>query len=262
MKIGFIGAGNMGGALARAVVKTGEEVYLYDCFSEKAASLAKELGCHTASAEQMVASCDYIFIGVKPQSLSDLFEQLRPLLANAKKNLTWISMAAGISVSTVQSALDGSPVIRIMPNTPVGTGKGAVLYSCAKNVAESAKEGFLKLLSQAGILEELPERLIDAGCAVSGCGPAFVCIFAEALADGGVACGLSRKQARLLAAQTLSGTAELLLRDDAEPAALKDAVCSPGGTTIEGVLALENGKFRASVMQAVVSAYKKAKTLE
>ena len=260
MKIGFIGTGNMGGALACAAAKTGAELYLYDRCAEKAEALAKQLGCRTASLDAMVGSCALVFLGVKPQVLPELFSELQPLLPKAG-SVTWVSMAAGVPIERIRAALQGAPVIRIMPNTPVGVGKGMVLYACAENVTEAAAKAFLSALSEAGRLLELPEKLIDAGCAVSGCGPAFVCMFAEALADGGVACGLTRAQANLLAAQTLSGTAELLLQEGASPAALKDAVCSPGGTTIEGVLALEESGFRGAAMDAVIAAFEKAKIL-
>ncbi|MBR2977319.1 MAG: pyrroline-5-carboxylate reductase [Oscillospiraceae bacterium] len=260
MKIGFIGTGNMGGALARAAAKCGAELVLFDRCAETASALAAELGCRTASLEELTAACDLIFIGVKPQVLPDLLAQLKPLLPKAS-GATWVSMAAGVPIEKIQAGLGGAPLIRIMPNTPVGVGAGMVLYACSENVTDAAKAAFLSALGEAGEILALPETLIDAGCALSGCGPAFVCMFAEALADGGVSCGLPRAHAKLLAAQTLLGTASLLLRDGAEPAALKDAVCSPGGTTIEGVLALEEGHFRGTVMRAVRAACDKAKKL-
>lgn len=260
MKIGFIGTGNMGAALARAANHQGAELLLYDRSFEKAAKLAEELQTNAVSLAQLLSDADLVFLGVKPQALPELFGELKPLRSEAAPK-AWVSMAAGVPIEKIRKGLDGAPVIRIMPNTPVGVGKGMVLYTCADNVSDEAKHCFLNAMSQAGRLLELPEKLIDAGCAVSGCGPAFVSIFAEALADGGVACGLSRAQARLLAAQTLSGTAELLLQENAEPAALKDAVCSPAGTTIEGVLALEESGFRGAVMDAVLAAFEKAKKL-
>ena len=152
------------------------------------------------------------------------------------------------------------PTIRIMPNTPVSVGSGMILYTASANVTAEDKPAFLQNMAAAGVLDELHEELIDAGCAISGCGPAFVDLFLEALADGGVECGLPRDKALLYAAQMVLGSARLALESDTHPAVLKDRVCSPGGSTIVGVHALEDGAFRATVMGAVSAAY--AKTME
>jgi len=142
---------------------------------------------------------------------------------------------------------------------PASVGEGMILYDVNDLVTNQMTTEFLEIMSNAGKLDNLPEHLIDAGSAVSGCGPAFAFMFAEALADAGVECGLPRDKAILYAAQMLKGSAELLLRE-CNPGALKDKVCSPGGTTIAGVHALENAAFRAAAMNAVTSAYKR--TLE
>ncbi len=263
MKIGFIGAGNMGGALARAAAKAvaPENIYLADHFAEKAQALADDLGCNTATGLQIAADCDFIFLGVKPQVMADMLSQIAPVLAQRTDRFVLVSMAAGISMKDIQSMAGGSyAVIRIMPNLPVSVGSGMILYDTTENVSEGDIDTFCKALSCAGLLDRLPEKLIDAGSALSGCGPAFVCLFVEALADGAVACGLPREQAVRYAEQTLAGTAEMLLQSGQHPGALKDAVCSPGGSTIAGVGALEQGGFRASVMDAVASAYQR--TLE
>jgi pyrroline-5-carboxylate reductase len=147
-----------------------------------------------------------------------------------------------------------------MPNIPVSVGGGVILYDATENVPVEAVEAFCQTMGFAGLVDRLPEKLIDAGSALSGCGPAFVSLFVEALSDGAVACGLTRAQALRYAAQTVEGTAKMLLETGTHPAALKDAVCSPGGSTIAGVAALEQGAFRASVMEAVENAYQK--TLE
>ena len=143
-----------------------------------------------------------------------------------------------------------------MPNTPASVGEGMILFA-ANAAAECDIPLFLDVLAKAGTLDRLDERLIDAAACISGCGPAFVYMFAEALADGGVACGLPRDKALLYAAKTLKGAAEVILESGAHPEALKDAVCSPGGTTIEGVHALEEGSFRATAQNAVIAAYEK-----
>ena len=147
-----------------------------------------------------------------------------------------------------------------MPNTPVAVSGGMILYTLL-NVDKTQETEFLEFMSAAGRFDKLQEKLIDAGSALSGCGPAFVCQFIEALADGGVACGLPRDKALLYAAETLKGTAKLMLDTGEHPANLKDSVCSPGGSTIQGVRRLEQGAFRADVLDAVIAAYNKTKEL-
>ena len=151
MKIGFIGTGNMGGALARAAAKTGAEILLFDRDKKKAADLAAELKGAAISQELLLSSADLIFLGVKPQVLPAVFADLKPLLKTAKPK-AWVSMAAGVPIQKIRDGLNGAPVIRIMPNTPVGVGKGMVLYTCSENVAKKAKDVFLKTMNRAGRL--------------------------------------------------------------------------------------------------------------
>lgn len=259
-KYGFIGTGNMGGALARAarrnVPATG--IYLANRTPEKAKALAEELHCRVGDNRTVAAWADYIFLGVKPQMMAELLSELAPVLAEREQPVILVSMAAGTSISRVQELVGGGyPVIRIMPNTPVSVGEGVILYSCGPGVSENAESVFLNDLSSAGRFVPLPESLIDAGSAVSGCGPAFADLFLEALADGGVACGLPRAAALELAAQMVLGSAKLILESGEHPGVLKDAVCSPGGTTIQGVRKLESAGFRGAVMEAVIAAYEK-----
>lgn len=264
-KFGFIGCGNMGGALAAAVAKTvnGLALYLCDSFAQKAEELAATTGAKVSTVEEIASVCDYIFLGVKPQGFEGLFEELRPALAARKTPFVLVSMAAGITIETVERLAGGNArVIRIMPNTPASVGKGMILYCANDMVSTEQIDGFLHALSAAGSLDAILEDKIDAASALSGCGPAFVYLFAEALADGAVACGLARDKANFYAAQTLAGAAELLLQSGKHPGALKDAVCSPGGTTIEGVRTLEQGGFRASAMDAVIAAYEKTLKLK
>ena len=263
-KIGFIGTGNMGSALARAVSKKagGERLLLANRTPQKSEALAIELGALPADNRQVVLEADFIFLGVKPQGLPPLLSELSPLLRSRKEPALLISMAAGTSIFRIKELLSFScPIIRIMPNTPAAVGEGMLLYSAGEGVSEQDLEEFRSLLSDAGRLLALPEEQLDAGSALSGCGPAFVCLFAEALADGGVLSGLKRQDALLLAAQTLLGTAKLLLVSGKHPGELKDQVCSPGGTTIEGVRQLEEAGFRGSVMNAVFASFEKNKRL-
>jgi pyrroline-5-carboxylate reductase len=260
---GFIGAGNMGGALARAAAKAmaAENILISDVYAPAAEKLAAELGRKTVQAADVAAQADFIFLGVKPQVMAGMLSGIAPVLAERKTPYVLVSMAAGICIADIRRMAGGDyPVIRIMPNIPVKAGGGMILYDATENVTQQSLEAFLSGMEHSGRLDHLPEKLIDAGSALSGCGPAFVSLFIEALADGAVACGLPRAQAMQYAEQTLMGTAKLLLETGDHPGQLKDAVCSPGGSTIEGVRALEEGGLRGIVMDAVQAAYER--TLE
>ena len=263
-KFSFIGTGNMGGALARAAVRRlpPEEVLLSNRTQAKAEALAKELGCTAGSARQAAEESGYIFLGVKPQMMADLLGEIAPVLAARRDRFILVTMAAGLTMEKILSMAGGSyPVIRIMPNTPCAVGEGMILYDANALVTPEELAGFTEAMSGAGVLDRLEEKLIDAGSAVAGCGPAFACQFMEALADGGVACGLPRGKAMLYAAQMLKGTAALQLSTGQHPGALKDAVCSPGGSTIAGVRTLEERSFRGGVMDAVIAAAERTREL-
>ncbi len=259
-KFGFIGCGNMGGALAKAVSRkaAGANVMITDLDKEKVSALCAETGCNSGTLEETVKFADYLFIGVKPQGLTFLFEILSPLLKEKKERFVLVSMCAGTAIEKIK-ALAGSdyPVIRIMPNVACAVGAGMTLCAPCACVSEEETAEFTDAMSLSGLVELIPEKLIDASSAVSGCGPAYVFMMAEALADGAVACGIPRDKAYKLASQTLLGSAKLMQESDRNPAGLKDSVCSPGGTTIEGVAALENGGFRSAVINAVRAAYEK-----
>ena len=257
MKIGFIGTGNMGGALATAVSKVWDksEILLADFFPEKAKELAEKLGAEAGSNAYLCENCELVFLGVKPQVLPSVLAEIAPVVKKRKGALTLVTMAAGIPMETVVRGIgEPVPVIRIMPNTPVSVGEGVVVY-CTRDVAKDTEEAFQKALSQAGLVEKIDENKIDAASALHGCGPAFVYLFLEALADGAVSCGLPREVAVRFAAATAKGASQMVLETGEHPAALKDAVCSPGGTTIEGVRALEEAGFRGAAMDAVIAAY-------
>lgn len=260
MKIGFIGTGNMGGALASAVSKGGCEVYLYDKDAEKANALAREISANSVCAETLISECDFIFIGVKPQFLPALSAEIKPLLDKKSGEFTLVSMAAGVSLKSLNELFGSVPTIRIMPNTPASVGKGVILY-CTDGVDASRENAFKEFMAPCGTVDRIEERLIDAASAVSGCGPAFAYMFIDALADGAVECGLPRDKALDYAASTLEGAAALLKASGRHPAELKDAVCSPAGSTIEGVRALEEGSFRAACINAVKASYERTKEL-
>jgi pyrroline-5-carboxylate reductase len=255
----------MGGALALAVTKSvvSAEIAVCDAFVQKAADFADAHGVELSTAAQIAQNAAFIFLGVKPQSFGELFAEIAPILKKRRDHFVLVSMAAGISISAVEAlAACDCAVIRIMPNTPVSVGEGIILYSANEKVAARDLDDFCNALSGAGLVDAIPEEKIDAAGALSGCGPAFVALFAEALADGAVECGLSRDKAALYAAQTILGSASLILESGKHPAQIKDAVCSPGGTTIEGVHALENGGFRAASINAVTAAYEKTLKLK
>ncbi len=260
---GFIGCGNMGGALAAALRKSieGEHILLCDACKEKAEALAKKLSATVGSIQEIARECTYIFLGVKPQGFADMLGEIKETLAARTTPYTLVTMAAGLSISAVKEMAGVEcPIIRIMPNTPVTVGEGMILYAINQSVSKSILDEFLMSLSAAGRFDAIAEDKMDAAGALSGCGPAYVYLFAEALADGAVECGVARDKANLYAAQTLLGAASLLLESGKHPGELKDAVCSPGGTTIAGVHALESHAFRAAAMEAVRAAYEK--TLE
>ena len=262
-KVGFIGAGNMGTALAKAAsLADSTKVYLYDKDEAKATAAAKEIGADFTSAERIAKECDFIFLAVKPNIIPVVARELKEYLST-RKGYTVISMAAGVSIASLEEYFAGvdAPIIRIMPNTPAAIGAGMMLWTKNDKVSFKATSSFEKIMAKSGTLDAIDEKLIDAASAVSGCGPAFVYMFIEALADGAVECGLPRDKALLYAAQTLIGAAEMVKKTGKHPEALKDAVCSPGGSTIAGVHALEEGAFRADAANAVLAAYKKTLTL-
>ena len=267
--IGFIGTGTMGTAVARAAVKgaQGAPVLLANRTRSKAEAVARELGVQTADNETVARECSLIFLGVKPQ----MMEQL---LSFAKENVGWADpsimqtyYSAGTLIALVVTALltrkikdvrfiVAYPVICLMPNTPVAVGAGVVQYY-GVDATEEELSDFQNLLSAAGMIDRVNPDRLNAASAVSGCGPAFCAVFIEALADGGVACGLPRDKALAYAAKMVEGTAQLMLENHAHPGQLKDGVCSPGGTTIQGVRTLEDRGFRSAVIEAVIAAYEK-----
>ncbi len=261
---GFIGTGNMGGALARAVCRRvpSDEVFLANRTMEKAQALAAELECRVADNAAIAQSADFIFLGVKPQMMADMLSEIAPVLKQRETRFVLVSMAAGLSLEDIARMAGGEyPVIRIMPNTPSAIGEGMILYTCGKGVTKTEEKEFLDSMAGAGRFAAIPESQMDVGSAVSGCGPAFVDLFIEALADGGVACGLPRAAAMEFAAQMVVGSARLVLESGSHPGALKDAVCSPGGSTIQGVRTLEKNGFRSAVMEAVIAACEKSASL-
>ena len=258
MIIGFIGTGNMGGALARAASKSPlcTRLLLSNRSPEKARVLAEELGAEPTDNQSVAAQADVLFLGVKPQVLQKMVDGIRDVLSTRNRCVV-VSMAAGWSIADLERLLPGFPIIRILPNIPVAVGEGVTLMCSSSKIAEDEKELVKGLLAPSGMVAELQEEQLDAASGVTGCGPAFAAMFIDALADGAVACGLPRREAIAFAAQMLAGTARTLLSSGEHPDVLRDRVCSPGGTTIQGVRKLEEGAFRATVMNAVIATYEK-----
>lgn len=259
MKIGFIGTGNMGGALASAAARSGEvEVLLANRTKAKAEALAERIDAAVSGNEMIAEEADHIFLGVKPQMMAGMLEGIAPALKARRSEPLLISMAAGLTIQRIRELAGGDyPVIRIMPNMPAAVGEGVIFYACSENCEKAQLEAFLRYMAPAGKLFPLEEKLQDAGSAVAGCGPAFAAMFLEAMADGGVACGLPRAAAVQYAAQMMLGTAKMVLETNQHPGALKDSVCSPAGSTIQGVRTLEERGMRAAVFDAVIAAYEK-----
>ncbi len=258
-EVGLIGCGNMGSAIITAVAKSvkPDEILLSNRREQKAKDLADRLGCSYGSNEDVAGECRYIFLGVKPGMMEEVLKALREILKK-RNDFILVTMAAGLSISRIKELAGGNcPVIRIMPNTPVSIGKGMILSCASPEVSKEDRKEFDRLMKACGCLDEIPEELIDAGCALSGCGPAFVDLFIEALADAGESCGLPQEKSINYACRTLIGAAYLVLQSGRSPADLKDAVCSPGGATIEGVHVLEDAGFKGTVMDAVRASYDK-----
>ena len=262
--VGFIGTGNMGGSIAKVVYSNiaDSTLYLSDNSAEKLASFSTELkGSVPSNNVEIAKECSLIFLAVKPQVLPVVLAEIAPSLRARKDRFVIASMAAGTSIEKIVTLIGiNCPIIRMMPNTPVSVGGGVIQY-CYKDTSEEEVNDYVSLLNNAGTVDYLPESLIDAACALSGSGPAYAYTFIDALADGAVACGLSRDKALKYAAQMVEGAAKMVRTSGEHPDVLKDAVCSPGGTTIEGVRALEQAGFRGAVIDAVIAGYKKAKEM-
>lgn len=251
--IGFIGTGNMGGALAYAISKNQDvKILLANRTKEKALAVAEKTHGIVVSNEQASAA-DFLFLGIKPQQTEEVLKQLN---GHYSSSTILVSMVAGWSIERLKQ-YSSLPVIRIMPNTPVLTGDGMTLYCCSSDIEKDDFEYFNLIMEPTGRLCQVEEKLINTASVITGCGPAFADMFVDALADGAVASGVPRKLAIEFAAQMLIGSGKLILETGKHPGLLKDEVCSPGGSTIEGVKALENGNFRASIISAVLASAEK-----
>ncbi|MBR7089866.1 MAG: pyrroline-5-carboxylate reductase [Lachnospiraceae bacterium] len=265
MKIGFIGLGNMGGAIIGGIIKSGlfapGDIYGFDKSTEMAASAKDKYGINIGKNNPDVAgNVDVLVLAVKPIFAKEVITEIAD--ATSEKTLIF-SIMAGKTLDFIEKAFGSNKakIVRAMPNTPALVGEGCTALSPNRNVTEEETELALKIARSFGKASVVPERLMDAVVAASGSSPAFVFMFIEALADSVVEAGMPRSQAYMFAAQTVLGSAKLMLETGRHPGDLKDMVCSPGGTTIEGVRVLEEKGFRAAVIDAAKAVAEKSARL-
>lgn len=253
MKIGFLGVGNMGSAVAKAVAKSGDHELLFDNYNEaKAKHLQNQIGGQVMDKQTIVDEADVIFLGVKPHLVNAVLEDVK------NDQALWISMAAGVSIDQLSDFVPLENIVRMMPNTPVAIGHGMITYATENN---HHAELFETLLTEAGIVMRLPEAKIDSATAIAGSGPGYVYTFIESLTDAGIQNGLSFEESKLLAAQTLLGASEMVLQMNEHPAELRHQVTSPGGSTINGLVSLEQNNFRYATIEAVNETLKRTREL-
>lgn len=264
MKVAFIGLGNMGASLAKAVAKemASTDLLLVNRSPQKVEEFISQYGGTASHLEQVFKEAEVIFLGVKPYQICPLLEEYQAILAQ-RTNLLLVSMAAGLELEKMAEVIQSDRVglIRIMPNTSVAIGQGVISLTRSQAVTDQQVAQVNQLLAGAGVLYEMEETLMDPATAVAGCGPAFVYQMIEAMADAGVALGLSRGQALQMAARTFQGASQMVLETGEHPARLRDAVCSPGGSTIAGVNRLEQVGLRGNIIAGVEAAYKRTQEM-
>jgi pyrroline-5-carboxylate reductase len=257
MKVGFIGVGNMGMAILEGTIERGairaEDVFFYDSYAPAMERAARTGALARQGNRAVTEAADMVILAVKPKDSLEVLRQIAPALAGK----ALLSIVAGLNYRTIYEAVGGGTsgaqtrALVILPNTPIQVGEGATGFTLETSFTPEEKAFAQQLFEAVGIVEWVPEHLLYAVSALSGGGPAYAGMFVEALGDGGVLEGLPRSAAYRLAAQTIKGTGKLILETGDHPGAIKDAVCSPGGTTIEAVRELERGAFRFSVLNAV-----------
>lgn len=264
MRLGFIGCGNMAKAIIQGIIAKGlvapEEILGSNTSDERAKETHDKLGIETTTdVTQVAGQSDIVFLCVKPQQYESVIAQIKDHLHERQ---IFVSIAPGKTLAWLGERI-GHPtkIVRVMPNTPALVGEGTTTFCVGDLVSPEDTKIVRELLESFGLAIELKESLMDAASAVGGSAPAYVYMFIEALADGGVGEGLPRAQALEIAAQTVLGSAKMVLETDKHPGQLKDEVCSPGGSTIAGVEELENGAFRGTTMSAIQACATKARSL-
>lgn len=263
MKLGFIGCGNMATAILGGILKKGllqpEEVIASALHQTTLDKVADSYHIHTTLDNQTAAKADIVFLAVKPQFYEKVICEIKDTVSESQ---LIVSIAPGKSIETITGWF-GKPVklIRTMPNTPAMVGEGVTAVCPAETVTEEELQSVLSLLEACGITEVMPERLVDAVVSVSGSSPAYIFMLIEAMADGAVRDGIPRPQAYRLAAQSVLGSAKMVLETGRHPGELKDMVCSPAGTTIEAVAALEKSGFRSAILEGMKACSDKTRSM-
>ncbi len=260
--IGFIGGGKMVEAIAKGLISSNlvnpKNIFITDIFDERLDYLKEKYKVNTLNSNnnvknggnrEIIKKCDIIILGTSPQHSRDLLTDVGDEFKKGKNVV--LSIMGGVTLEFLESFIKEAAVVRIMPNTPMLVNQGVAGIALGKNADKNEGEIALEVFNSVGIAYLMPESLIDPLTSVSGCGPAYACVFIQSLADGGVEMGLPRDMAIKLAAQVLVGTGKMVLETNIHPEMLKDNVCTPGGGTIAGVRALEQGGFRGIVMDAV-----------
>ena len=263
MKLGFIGCGNMAKAILGGILKkhllSPEEVIVSALHEETLENAARTYGVCTTQFNRTAAEADIVFLAVKPQFYEEVISEIRDVVS---ENQIIVSIAPGKSIETITGWFGKTvKLIRTMPNTPAMVGEGVTAVCPSDTVTESELQSVLTLLEACGTAEVMPERLVDAVVSVSGSSPAYVFMMIEAMADGAVRDGIPRSQAYRLAAQSVLGSAKMVLETGLHPGALKDMVCSPAGTTIEAVAAMEKAGFRNAVLAGMEACTRKTKEM-
>jgi pyrroline-5-carboxylate reductase len=262
--LAFLGAGNMAEALVKGLLRAGvaapQEILCTDRRKERGDELTSRYGVRfTTSNAEAARACDLVVLSVKPQVMNHLLEEIAPVLDASK---LVISIAAGVPIEAIERKVGhGVRIVRTMPNTPALVGAGATALSAGRHATEDDLRVAKSLFDAIGKAVIVDETLLDAVTGLSGSGPAYMFLIIEALSDAGVKVGLPRYQAQELAAQTVLGSAKLLIETGEHPGRLKDQVTSPGGTAIAGLHTLEAGGLRTTLMDAVEAATKRAKEL-
>lgn len=259
---GFIGTGNMGGAIAKAVSKLNNGIILLSNRTrEKAQILADKIGATVCDNKQIAQKCDFIFLGVKPQMMEQVLCDIKDIIKSRKDDVVLVSMAAGLTTQKISDMAGADvAVVRIMPNTPVAIGKGVIVY-CSNQKAKDKEKIVAEALSMGGLVDKIDEDLIDIATVVMGCAPAFAALFAKSIANGGEKNGLTKEKAILYAAKMMEGTADVMLQTGKTPDVLIKEVCSPGGSTIKGVESLTDNNFEDIIIKAVDASFNRTKEL-
>lgn len=261
-EIGFIGCGNMGSAMLAGIVAHGvvppERIVVSARTQATLDAVGARFGVRTTLDNTQACQASVVFLAVKPQMYDAVIDEIAPFLSD---ECVLVSIAPGKTLAWLAERSGARKVVRLMPNTPAAVGEGMTAVVPGELCSQDDLDKICAIVDSFGASEVIPEHLMDAASAAAGCSPAFVYMFIEAMADAAVLEGMPRDQAYRFAAQAVAGSARMVLESGMHPGALKDAVCSPGGTTIEGVRALENRGMRAAVMEALAATVAKARRL-